>query len=335
MKAAVYLGAGALRIEERPEPSPGPGEVLVAMRACGICGSDLMEWYQDPRAPVVLGHEPAGVVVAVGEPVDAPLPRPGQRVFAHHHVPCGACDYCARGRETLCDTFKATRIVPGGMSELFLVPAPNASLDLLELPDSVSDEAATLIEPLACAVRGLKRARVGAATRLLVVGGGQMGLLIAQAALATGASVTVAEPREDRRALASAFGARGVVPKLEALGVVPDVIMLATYAPEAWELALACADRGAVIQLFAPAAPDQSRSFNVNEVFFRELEIQATYSAGPRDTRAALGLLAAGAVSAERLITHRFGLDEAGAALAAARSREGIKVIVTSEGFTA
>ena len=112
MKAAVYLGAGEVRIEERPEPEPGPGEVLVAMRACGICGSDLMQWYQDPRAPVVLGHEPTGVVVATSGPG---LPAPGTRVFVHHHVPCGACEYCARGRETLCDTFKATRIVPGGL----------------------------------------------------------------------------------------------------------------------------------------------------------------------------------------------------------------------------
>jgi L-iditol 2-dehydrogenase len=244
-------------------------------------------------------------------------------------VPCGTCEYCARGRETLCDTFKATRIVPGGFSELILVPARNATADLLELPDSVSDEAATLIEPLACAVRGLKRARVGRGSRLLVIGGGQMGLLIAKAALATGASVTDAEPRPERRALAGTLGARGVEPVLDQVGT-PNAVLLATYAPEAWELALASADRGAVIQLFAPAAPDQTRAFNVNSLFFRELEIQATYSAGPTDTRHALSLLAAGAVSADRLITHRFALEDTGAALAAARSREGIKVIVTN-----
>ena len=261
------------------------------MRACGICGSDLMEWYQDPRAPVVLGHEPVGVVVA-----SAPgLPAIGSRVFVHHHVPCGRCEYCARGRETLCDQFKATRIVPGGLSELILVPALNAALDMLVVPDAVSDEAATLIEPLACCVRGLKRARVGAGSRLLVVGGGQMGLLIAQAALAAGASVTVAEPLPERRELALELGARAVPPVPSEVGT-PNAILLATYAPAAWELALACADRGAVIQLFAPAAPDQARSFNVNEVFFKELEIQATYSAGPRDTRAALALLSSGAV---------------------------------------
>ena len=325
MRAAVYYGAGELRVEERPAPSPGPGEALVAMRACGICGSDLMEWYQDPRAPVVLGHEPVGVVVAAADG----LPAPGTRVFVHHHVPCGRCEYCARGHETLCDQFKATRIVPGGLSELILVPAANAALDMLVVPDEVSDEAATLIEPLACCVRGLKRARVGPGSRLLVFGGGQMGLLIAQAALAAGAEVTVAEPLAERREIAAALGARAVEPLASAVGT-PNAILLATYAPSAWELAIECADRGAVIQLFAPAAPDQARAFNVNHVFFKELEIQATYSAGPRDTRAALALLASGAVRAERIITHRFPLEQAGAALATARSRAGIKVVVTA-----
>src|SRR4051812_40456819 len=254
MKAAVYLGGGRIVVQERPEPVPGPGEVLVAMRACGICGSDLMEWYQDPRAPVVLGHEPAGVVLAAGDPLDAPLPAPGTRVFAHHHVPCGTCEYCARGRETLCETFKATRIVPGGFSEFILVPAANAAADLLALPDAVSDEAATLIEPLACCVRGLKRARVGRDTRLLVVGGGQMGLLLAFAGRAAGADVTVAEPIAGRRELAPSLGLHAVEPEREQVGA-PTVVILATYAPAAWELALAVADRGAVIQLFAPAAP--------------------------------------------------------------------------------
>lgn len=321
MRAAVYLGDGEVRIEERPVPRPGPGEVLVAMRACGICGSDLMSWYVDQKAPAVLGHEPAGVVV---ESVGPGLPEPGTRVFVHHHVPCGDCEHCARGHETLCDTFKATRIEPGGFSELILVPALNAAVDLLPLPDHVSDEAATLIEPLACCVRGLDRARVGAGTRLLVIGAGQMGLLLVQAALARGAEVTVAEPLEARRELAFALGARR-----EGSGP-PHAIMLATGAPAAWEHALGAAGKGTVIQWFAPGKPGQDAAFDVDALFFKELEIQASYSAGPRDTRAALELIASGAIAAERLITHRFPLSETAAALALARSREGIKVVVTA-----
>jgi L-iditol 2-dehydrogenase len=328
MRAAVYHAPGDIRIEEREARAPGPGEVLVEMRACGVCGSDLMDWYQGPRAPIVLGHEPVGVVVGTGEPTRAPLPAPGTRVFVHHHVPCGDCEYCRRGYETLCDVFKATRIEPGGFSELILVPARNAALDLLEVPDHVSDAAATGIEPLACGVRALRRARVGAGTRLLVVGGGQMGLLVAQAARAAGADVTVAEPLGERRAVAEALGIRAVDPGAT-LEAPPTVVLLCTGAAAAWELAVEAVDRGGVIQFFAPAGPGERRDFEVRDLFFRELEIQASYSAGPRDTREALALIAGGDVAAERLITHRFGLSATAEALAVARRREGMKVIVT------
>jgi L-iditol 2-dehydrogenase len=262
-------------------------------------------------------------------------------------VPCGECELCRRGRDTLCETFKATRIHPGGFSERILVPAENAARDLLVVPETVSDAAATLIEPLACCVRGLRRARVDRDTRLLVIGGGQMGLLTALGGLAAGAKVAVAEPLAERRALAAALGAAVIDPIASAggngplaaataeaissaLGGRPTVVMLATGAAAAWELALAAADKGAVVQLFAPSGPGESRAFDVDEVFFRELEIQASYSAGPHDTRFALQLIAGGAVPAERLVTHRFPLERTEEALAAARSREGVKVIVTS-----
>ncbi len=116
-----------------------------------------------------------------------------------------------------------------------------------------------------------------------------------------------------------------------ALGGRPTVVMLATGAAPAWDLALAAADKGAVVQLFAPSGPGERRGFDVDDVFFRELEIQASYSAGPHDTRAALDLIARGAIPADRLVTHRFPLERTEEALAAARSREGVKVIVTSD----
>jgi L-iditol 2-dehydrogenase len=333
MRAAVYHAPGDVRIEELERPKPGPGEIVVRMRACGICGSDLLDWYIERRAPVVLGHEPVGVVVETGAPLDGPLPEVGARVFAHHHVPCQDCERCRRGRETLCDRFKQTRIHPGGFAEYFLVPAPNVALDVLPVPDAVSDAAATAIEPLACVVRGQRRAGISADTRLLVVGGGQMGLLNAQAALAAGARVAVAEPLGLRRSLADHLGARAVQPEaarvLDALDGRPTVVLLCTGADAGWELALESVDAGGRVQLFAPVSPGATRSFDGNDLFFRELEVQASYSAGPSDTRAALELIGSRAVQPEELITHQFSLGEAARALDAARRREAVKAIVT------
>lgn len=335
MRAAVYHGAADVRIAELERPVPGPSELLVEMRACGICGSDLMDWYIDSRAPLVLGHEPVGVVLEAGEGADGSLPAPGARVFVHHHVPCQACELCRRGHETLCETFRRTRILPGGFSELFLVPAENAALDVLEVPAHVTDEAATAIEPLACVVRGQRIAGVGPGTRLVVVGAGQIGLLQALAGRAAGAQVTVVELVQCRRAFAERLGFAAVAPDATSVidaggGARPTVVTLCTGAASAWELAEAVVDRGGIVQLFAPPRPGQRRSFEGHDLFFREVTIQASYSAGPRDTRAALHLIASGAVDADVLISHRFELADTGRALATARGEDAVKVVVTN-----
>ena len=206
MRVAVYHGRDRIALEDRPDPVAGAGELVVRVRACGLCGSDLMDWYQEPRAPTVLGHEPAGEVIAAGEGAP-PLPL-GRRVFVHHHVPCMTCDLCRAGRHTLCTRFRETRIDPGGLAEMIRVPAENAALDVLALPDEVPDWAATLIEPLGCVIHGQRMAGVGPGVRVAVVGAGSMGLLQIGAALAAGAAAVVAvEPREGRRAAAIAAGA--------------------------------------------------------------------------------------------------------------------------------
>jgi len=340
MRAAVYYGPDDVRVEERDLRKPGPGEVVVRMLACGICGSDLMDWYTSPRAPLVLGHEPVGVVVETGPPVAGlELPPEGSRVFLHHHVPCFVCDYCRRGHHTLCATFHRTRIEPGGFSERILVPIENVRHDLLVLPGGLETEAATLIEPLACCVRGARRAGVGPDARLLVVGAGQMGLLYVQAARAFGCrEVAVAEPREERRRLAERFGAAAAEPEREAvlaaLGAPPTVVALCTGAPQAFELALAVVDKGGTVQLFAPSVPGTRFSFDGNDLFFNEVTLQSSYSAGPHDTREALGLLADGAVVADGIVTDRFRLAETARALETARSGRAIKVVVLGEEST-
>jgi L-iditol 2-dehydrogenase len=337
VKASVYHGPGDVRLEERTLPPPGPGEVLVRMLACGVCGSDLLDWYVSRKAPVVLGHEPVGEVVAVGEPLPGGCDvAVGSRVAVHHHVPCLVCDRCRRGHHTLCEVFKQTRIHPGGFAEQILVPAENARLDLLPVPEHLSSEAATLVEPLACCVRAQRRAAVGSDTRLLVVGAGPMGLLHAQAARARGCRlVVVAEPLAARRAAAARYGAlpaeatAGAV--LEAMGTRPDVVLVCAGKPDAVELAMGTVDGGGVVQLFAPLAPGTALALDPGEVFFREITVQASYSAGPLDTREALRLLADGAVTAEGVITHRFPLADTAQALEMARSGQAMKVVVLGD----
>ncbi|HEV7363840.1 MAG TPA: alcohol dehydrogenase catalytic domain-containing protein, partial [Solirubrobacteraceae bacterium] len=121
MRAARSLSLHETRVEALPDPAPGPGEVVCRIEACGVCGSDVTDWHVEPKLPAVLGHEPAGVVTAVGEGVSHP--RPGDRVALHHHVPCGECRRCRRGHETLCERFRQSNLDPGGFAEQVRVPA--------------------------------------------------------------------------------------------------------------------------------------------------------------------------------------------------------------------
>ena len=130
MKAAMYYSQQDTRIEEVPVPEIDGDEALIEMRACGVCGSDLMDWYLQPRAPLVLGHEPAGIVAKKGSKVEAF--DVGDRVFVHHHVACLKCHYCLHGDYTLCEQFHDTNIKPGGFAEYFRVPALNLGLDTLK-----------------------------------------------------------------------------------------------------------------------------------------------------------------------------------------------------------
>lgn len=332
MRAAVYHGGGRLTVEDVPVPAIGDGELLVRMRACGLCGSDLMTWYQDRKAPVVIGHEPVGEVVEVGP--GAPFTA-GQRVFVHHHVPCFECRLCRAGRHTLCETFRTTRIDPGGLAELIRVPRLNVEADVLAIPDDLDDVAATLTEPVACIVRGQRMAGVTAGSRVAVVGAGSMGLLEIQVAKALGAAEVVAlEPRADRRAIAGRVGAitpdgTGADAVRDALdGELADQVFVCTHHHGAIAESLHMAGPAGVVQLFAPTEPGELVPLDLGAVFFREVTLQSTYSAGPADTREALGMLAAGLIDPRSVISHRVSLEEAGEAYRLAASGEAMKVVV-------
>src|ERR1700686_1678038 len=168
------------------------------MQAAIEYASDVMEWYMRPRAPLYPGHEPVGIVAAVGEGVEQFAV--GQRVFLHHHVPCMVCRFCQRGSFSQCATFRASRLYPGGLAEYIRVPALNVQLDVLSLPDELSFEAATLIEPLACCIRGINPAAIQPGDSVLVLGAGSNGLMLAQLARQRGAvRVIIVDPIAYRR----------------------------------------------------------------------------------------------------------------------------------------
>lgn len=331
MKAAMYYGQGRIEIVDLPRPTISDGELLVRVDACGLCGSDLMQWYQDQRAPTVLGHEPVGEVVEAGRGASIPV---GSRVFVHHHVPCMECALCLRGRDTLCPQFRATSIAPGGLAEFIRVPAVNAAADVLILPDTLSTRAATLIEPLACVIRGLRLAGVSADDRVVVVGAGAMGLLEVGALVARGVEVIVVEPRSDRRRRAQQMGARvcqdgSFEATRAALGVDgARVVVVTTTSAAAIAMSLTLAGPAGVVQLFAPPSPGHTIPLDLGAVWFREVRIESSYSAGPMDTREALDMLTGNFIDPDIIISHQIPLAQIDQAFALARSLDAMKVIV-------
>ncbi len=320
MRAAVSLPGGEVRLQQLPDPEPGEGEVVCDVVACGVCASDVTDWYIAARLPAVLGHEPAGVVRAVGPGVGGW--QAGDRVAIHHHAPCGECRRCRRGHETLCERFRATRLDPGGFAERVRIP-PDLVRELLPIPAGLDPVAATFIEPLACVLRAQDRAGLRPGDSLLVVGAGVNGLLqIAAARARSVEAVWVREPRPERLRVAEAWGAEHHGNELV------DVAIVCTPKPPAIAAAAAALAPGGTLCLYAPPAPGDAPAFDGTAVFLRELTITASYSAGPQDMRVALELIAGGLIDPLPLVTHRLALGDTGRALELQRSGEALKAVV-------
>ena len=319
MRVALTVAPGETVVEERADPVCGPDEVVCRVLACATCGSDVHGSYVTRKLPAVLGHEPVGEVVEVGAGVTG-VPV-GELVAIHHHVPCGECRRCRHGHETLCERFRSTALDPGGFAEYVRVEAALVP-ELLPL-DGLDPVTATVTEPLACALRAQERAGVRPGDSLLVVGAGCSGLLHIAAAHARGVdAVWVREPDAVRLSRAEIWGAT-------AHGNEPvDVAVVCTDNPEAIAAAAETLAPGGRLCLYAPGEPGRPLLIDGWTVFSRELRVMASWSAGPAEWRAALALLQRGAVRAGELITHRFGLDETGAALEAQRSGAALKAVV-------
>src|SRR5512143_3762623 len=338
MKAAVLHSFEDIRIVDMPVPEIGPGEALVKMRACGICSGDVMPWYIEKKAPLVLGHEPAGSIVALGKGVEGFAE--GDRVFMHHHAPCMSCERCRKGDYVLCETWRRSKLVPGGLAEYVKVPAINLAQDTLKLPESVGYLGGTLVEPLACVVKGMRRMGIRKGDRVLVIGLGVMGILFTALARHMGASKVVGVDMVPYRLeKARELGATDVVDTtsehaderlMEILqGEGADRVVVGPGNVTAMERGLAYAAPGATVLFFTPTPPGDTLKVDQNQLYFNETTIVQSYSCGPNDTREALGLLAQGVIPVDKIVTHQFPLTQAEEAFRlTAKARESLKSVI-------
>lgn len=337
MRAAMYYSNDDVRIVDLPKPSIREGEILVRVKASGICGSDVLEWYRKPKAPLVLGHEIAAEVVEVGSGVESI--HVGDRVFVSHHVPCGECRYCHTGHETTCDTLRKTNFDPGGFAEFVRVPRINVKRGVFPIPDEISDDEAVFVEPLACAVRGQRAARVRSGSTVLVIGSGVAGLLHVLLAKASGVGTVIATDVVGfRRGAARKAGADVVLDGREDVprkvkdanhGRLADLVITCTGAPKALAQALASADRGSTILFFAPTDPRAAVPIPFNALWRDEVTMTSSYGAAPHDIDAALQLLRERKVIVAPLVTHRLPLERAADGFRlVAGARDSIKVVL-------
>ncbi|HUJ18416.1 MAG TPA: alcohol dehydrogenase catalytic domain-containing protein [Nitrospirota bacterium] len=338
MKVGVYYKNSDVRVEERPQPAVGDRDILVKVMACGLCGSDLLEWYRIKRAPLVLGHEPAGIVVETGKLVRSV--KPGDRVFVTHHVPCNACYHCLTGHETACTTFQnVNNFEPGGFSQFLRVTGRSVDTGTFVLPDSVSFEQATFIEPLATAVRALRTVGLKPAQSVLVCGSGIAGLLIVKLARAMGAGPVIAtDVSPYRLEKARQYGARHTIAAGEDVpafikrineGRLADTVILCAGALPAARTALMSAERGGTILFFAVPKPGETLNVDFNPFWRDDITIKTCYGAAPVDNMQALDLIKQGTVDVSDMVTHRFGIDRIGEAfMTGAMTDSCLKIIV-------
>ena len=327
MEAAIFERVGDIRVVERPDPEPRGGELLIRVQAVGICGTDrhIFHGESPARPPVILGHELAGRVEAVGPGVDASWQ--GRLVSIDPNIYCGECRFCREGRPQLCTRLEAIGVTrDGGFARYCVVPVKQA----LPAPEGMSAEIAAMAEPVACCVHGIDLADIRAGQTVAVLGGGAIGLILAQLARARGAAeVVISEPSEPRRRIAAALHLEAIPPEAlrERLPEGADVVIEAVGARATTAQALEIARRGATVLFFGVTPMGQRIEIEPFQVYQKELTIQGS-ALNPFTQQRALALLHSGQVKVTPLITHRIGLAELPAVLARPAPPEMLKTLV-------
>lgn len=328
MKVAMYYNNKDVRIEDLPVPEINDDELLVKVKASGICGSDVMEWYRIKKAPRVLGHEVAGEITEVGKNVQNY--KKGDRVFVSHHVNCSECSQCKTGHETACETLHSTNFEPGGFSEFIKVSKINVEKGVYVLPDSISFEEGTFIEPLGCAVRGQRIAKVGKNQTVLVIGSGIAGLLHIQLAKALGAKKVIAtDINEYRLKAAKKFGADETYNAKDLPEIKADRVLICTAALPAIKQGLDSVGKGGFVLFFAPTKQGVEVPVPLWDIWVKDVTLTVSYAAVKEDLQKAIELISEKKVNVKDMITHRLSLDEAAKGFElVAKAEDSLKVII-------
>jgi L-iditol 2-dehydrogenase len=309
VRAARLYAPGDLRVEDVPKPAPGPGDVLVRVEVALTDGTDLKTYRRghplllaDPPAP--FGHEFCGIV-------------DGRRVVAANSAPCGACEGCVRGEQC-----RELVFLSGAYGDWLLIPERIAGVNMHDVPPGVAPEAAAMVEPLGCCLRGVERAGVRTGDRVAILGAGPIGLMLAACAADAGGRPVVVGGRPERRALIEEFGAEA------GDGRGADIVIEAAGTEEAWFEAEELVRPGGTVVMFGGLPRDARPPIDAYRLHYEELTIRGSFHHTPATVRAALGFLASGAYPWETLVTHRVLLDDL-PALFADPPRDLLKAAVT------
>jgi L-iditol 2-dehydrogenase len=348
MRAGVYRDQGVVRVEEVPVPDVASNEALIKVAACGICGTDIKKIFQRyVEPPQILGHELAGTVVATGPGVTKF--KPGDRVMSFHHIPCQSCFYCERRLFSQCRQYKTTGLTAGfspnggGFAEYVKAMPWVAEHGIIPLPDNVSFEEATFLEPINTILKAVQKARVAPGEIVLVAGCGPIGLQLLMVSKLAGARIYSSDPIPERRAKSLTLGAaesfdptsgklvQEVKTRTEGRGA--DAVLVAVAHPAVVEEALAAARPGGRVLLFAANDPVTRITFPASAVGIDEKEILGSYSAAVDIQEEAAELVLGKKLPVMEIVTHRFPLAriQEGLELAAKPTAESLKVLITHE----
>lgn len=321
-RCAVYHAPRDIRIEERELPAREPGGLLVETVACGLCTGEVMDWYMAKKAPFTPGHEIVARVIE-GDGI-----APGTLIALHHHAACGQCPTCLRGDDVHCGQWRSSRLNPGGLSERIVVPPEIATSDVVALDGNRTVESYVLTEPLACAIKSLRRARFEASDRLVIVGLGAMGLLHALVAQRMGArSIAGIDLNPVRLAFARDLGIAALHPT-ERSDVKGDVVVVCPGSQAVLDLGIRLTAPGGRVVLFTPLPPEDRWPVDAHKVYFDEISLIPSYSAGAAEFVEAVRMIEAG-LPTDRLVTHRLALDEVQRGYDLVReANEAIKVVI-------